>query len=157
VDGLNDILIPDSVPLWPPGPAWFVVGALVVAALVWLGWRRYRHYLQNAYRRRALALVDRILVDSRSSDRSPADFVDDVSAILKRVALVSFGRKRVADLSGDGWVKFLNETGGRFESSVADTLAREYGRPETSGVSRDDLDQLASASRQWIGHHRGGS
>ena len=154
MDGLNDILIPDSVPLWPPGPAWFVLAIALLAALLWLGWRKYRRYLHNAYRREAIAAVDRVVVRSRDSDRSPADLTNELSDILKRVAIVSFGRLEVADLSGARWIDFLNRTGGQFDGRVArvacdriSTTRREYRkdpRHRPSGRDEPALDPSSS-------------
>ncbi len=139
MDDLFDIVTPDPVSLWPPGPAWFLVAVVIligVAFLVWLRWRKWR---RNAYRRTAIEQLEGIRT------------VHEVNQLLKRVALVSFDRSNVASLSGSDWIAFLRNTGGRFNDNHGVLLAEGYRkitRPTLSG-----FDSLVAATKAWIRNH----
>ena len=53
-EAMHALLLPPPVSLWPATPAWAVLGAVVLGALLWLAWRGLRAWRRNAYRREAL-------------------------------------------------------------------------------------------------------
>jgi hypothetical protein len=129
---LRDIALPGPPPLWPPAPGvWvllIVIAALVTALAVF--WRR--RWVDNAYRRAGLALLDDALTHR------------DVNIVLKRVALAVFPRPEVAPLYGTDWASFLDHScrGVRFSN--------------LSGVD-DDAEatrRVRSLARTWIRRHR---
>lgn len=134
---LAEVPDPSPVSMVPQTAGWLVVagGALAVAA--WRGWRMWQHYRTNAYRRAALKALERATDDPAA-----------VSGILKRAAMVAYGRRRVAGLSGQAWVAFLAETGaGEFGETV---LARAaYQRAPAVADP-----QLLAAARQWVTSHK---
>jgi hypothetical protein len=141
LDRLHDIAVPDPVPFWPPAPGWWVVTAvglvlLLVAVVVGIGrWRR------NRYRREALAELERRTQSA------------DIAELVKRAALAAFPRDRVAALTGDEWLAFLDETGrtDAFTRGAGKSLAdAAYRRPTEAGDVRD----LVAVVRHWIKHHR---
>ena len=82
--------------------------------------------------------------------------VASLSALLKRVAMTAYSRERVASLSGEAWLQFLNQqVAGR-------GLAKEWGQClktapyQTDGpaVSSEERRALIERVRQWIRHHR---
>ena len=117
LDRLQDIVQPQPVAWWPPAPFWY---CLIALAAVWLchglAVAAYR-WIQNAYRRQALRELA-LVIDH--GDRRPAA----ISTILKRVALVSFPPEEVASLSGDAWLRFLNETCSEVDFLTASPAAR---------------------------------
>lgn len=38
LDRLHDLVLPSSVPWWPPAPGWYGVLGLLVLAVAWLTW-----------------------------------------------------------------------------------------------------------------------
>ena len=82
---LHDIVLPPVVPYWPPAPGWWIVGFTLLTMALLVVARRVMRYRNNAYRRTALRELDAIgpIRDSVAAQR--------VSAVLKRVALVTFG------------------------------------------------------------------
>ena len=145
MDDLFDIVIPDPVSLWPPGPAWFVLAGLIVAGVAYLVWLRFRKWQRDTYRRTALEQLDTIHT------------ISEISLLLKRVALVSYDRRKVAGLAGTAWIEFLRSTGGRFDDHDGRLLAAAYQNP-TTDKSADPappahLDSLVSAARAWIRNH----
>jgi hypothetical protein len=134
---LHEIVLPPTVPYWPPAPGWWIVAATLLAMALLLLARSIMRYHHNAYRRTALREFEAIgpIRDSIA--------VQHVSAVLKRAALVTFGREQVASLSGPSWLEFLNRTGRT--TAFPETLL--FGAPL-------DGDAIATAARKWIRQHR---
>jgi hypothetical protein len=155
LDKLSDIVIPDQVHLWPPGPAWFVVAALVIIALAFFGWRQVLKWRRNAYRRAAVNEIDLILHLGHGRSQGAA-VASEINQVLKRVALVSYDRRLVAGLAGTEWIEFLQSTGGRFADAQGMLLASVYQNPGATGETGETQDQivsLVSVSRKWIRGH----
>jgi hypothetical protein len=130
--------VPDPAPvsMVPQTAGWLVVAGIVLAFVVWRGWRMWGHYRANAYRRAALKEL------AQAGD-DPAV----VSGILKRAAMAAYGRRRVAGLSGAAWVAFLAETGaGQFRDTALTSAA--YQRSPAADP------QLLAAARAWITSHK---
>lgn len=132
LSNLRDIVLPPAVSWWPPAPGWWVVGAAVVVAAGFAVAVAIRRYQRNAYRREALSALD---------TAPPAE----ISAILKRAALVAFPRERVASLSGPAWLAFLDRTGG---TKFADTALASLTYGGTG-----DKDAVVAEARRWITSH----
>ena len=128
---LRDIVEPAPPPLWPPAPAVWILGGLLLAgaAILLYQWRRRRR--ENAYRRAGLALLDQ------------AGSVHEVSVLLKRVALAAFPRSQVASLWGEDWVGFLHRTSPGGDFSPLTRVAPE-------SLPSDALKQSAA---RWIKRH----
>lgn len=132
LDKLQDIVIPNAPPFWPPAPGVWVALIVTIAIVLFMFIRLRAARQQNAYRRAGLDLLNN------------ARTVYDVSVILKRVALVAFPREQVASLYGNEWAVFLNNRckGCRF------TEFAEYD------VSREADQQLLKMANSWIRRHR---
>ncbi|NEK18573.1 DUF4381 domain-containing protein [Rhizobium leguminosarum] len=152
---LHDIVVPAPVSWWPQTWGWALVAALLALAalLVFLRWiKRYR---ANAYRREALALLERISGKLRHP-ATRADAIQDLAEVLKRTALAAWPRDEVASLSGDGWVRFLDA---HDEDGTGDTLERllddfEYhGTEIVADLPSSVCGDLVIAARKWIEQH----
>lgn len=124
LEQLRDIHGAAPPQLWPPAPGWWVVAAIVLAVLCYAGLRGLRARRRARLRRAALKGLDALCLAAADPARSAA-FVAEVSERLRRVALNRFPRDRVASLTGDAWLGFLDETGGgtRFRRGPGRVLA----------------------------------
>lgn len=104
---LRDIHLPASVSWWPPAPGWWLVVAMVLltaAVAVFL----YR-------RKQDRKLNDLAIQELQKIQLSHAQHLDDLQLIqalsiwLRRVCLSHYPRVDVAGLTGDSWLKFLDE------------------------------------------------
>jgi hypothetical protein len=157
LQNLNDILEPAAVGFWPPAPGVWLVVALVllwVIAVVVTLWFRFR---QNAYRRAGVRELGNIRLRMDTPDGRKSA-VQELSALLKRVALTAFPRKEVAALSGDEWLAFLDASsgGGWFSSHPGSLLAETAYRPSNFSmeVSDREINELFHLTEKWIQRHR---
>ena len=133
---------PPTVSMWPATPAAKGLTALLVLLLLYLAWRQLQRYIANAYRRAALAELQR-------AQQDPAQ----IAEILRRTALAAYPRSQVASLTGDDWLAFLNRhyPGNAFSGDVGCALLQSPYRRTAPAQS----DALAQAARDWIRQHRG--
>jgi len=147
LERLHDIVAPPPVPWWPPAPGWYVLGGVLffLLALGLVAW--LQQYRANAYRREALRELDALEEKQQWQE---------LSVLLKRVALSAFPRTEVASLTGESWMAWLNQHGGGKEVSP------ELGRMFTEKVyhpaskathAEQDWRDAAASVRNWIQAH----
>jgi hypothetical protein len=146
LENLHDLVMPVPVPWCPPAPGWVIVSAVLVMVLGWWLIRAIQHWQSNSYRREALVLLEKI-------DGSEAE----LPTLIKRVALSAYPRKRVASLTGEQWLAFLDQTGHTdvFTMGAGRWLARLAYEPQlTASLSTTELNGLRTAVRDWILRHQ---
>ena len=147
---LHDIQLPDPVSWWPlANSIWAViVGVLgVIVGLTWYYWVRHQN---NRYRREALALLQPTL----AQHPEPAAKLMALNHLLKQVAITHYGRQRVAPLTGQAWIDFLQETAIYIDQpdNLADLMAASY---QTQPISAEQLAGVIDYAQAWMkGHHK---
>jgi hypothetical protein len=146
LDRLHDVIVPPPVSWWPPAPGWVVIGFILALILVYWLIQGVRHWQSNCYRREALKLLE------------TADFSGvELATLIKRVALSVYPRTRVASLTGEQWLIFLDQTGrtDAFTKGSGRWIARLAYEPQLI-ASLPDAEQrgLIAAIRVWITRHR---
>ena len=139
INQLQEVPNPAPVPMMPQTQGWIVLAGFLLAALLLLLRTLLRRHRANAYRRAALAAL-----------RDAGDDPVAVSAILKRTALAAFPRARVASLTGNGWLAFLEDTSqsAGFRDGPGQALADATYTPDPQPVP--GLNALA---QDWVRRH----
>jgi hypothetical protein len=145
---LHPLREPLPIGWWPPAPGWWILAALLVIALLALGWVLLRRYRARAYRRRALCQLESLREHYRARQDS-AVYLAAANALLKSVALVAYPRRDVAASSGSEWLNFLNTGLGQTEQFPAEFVIGAY-RKDNATI---DVEQLHSAAASWISRH----
>ncbi|MEX0619591.1 MAG: DUF4381 domain-containing protein [Pseudohongiellaceae bacterium] len=152
---LRDIHLPEPVSLWPPAPGWWLLGALLLAALVFgcvHAWRQYRRrkicsFALAELERCYIALEEALNADE-DADTVRVNFINEVNAVLRRVALWHFPHSHVASLGGKAWVDFIREKGD--SSEMTDEIAQALGQGRFQARCEYDIAQLVSLGRRWV-------
>ena len=141
---LRDIHLPASVSWWPPAPGWVAV-ALVLLGLA--GLLVYLHRRRHAPRRAALREWNQLAARYRH-DGDAAALAAGLSRLLRRAALVRAERQRVAGLTGEAWLAFLDRAGGTdaFTAGPGRALAEAPYRP----APVPDGEALLACSHAWL-------
>jgi hypothetical protein len=150
--GLRGYHLPEPVSWWPPAPGWWVLAllVLVLAAALGLGFaRRYRRGRPSRIARQELAA----LRAAYQRDGDAAALSRGLSRLLRRVALSRFPRRRVAGLTGEDWLAFLDEQGGggRFHDGPGRLLVEAPYRP----APELPADALTDLVREWVRRNGG--
>jgi len=105
---LRDLHLPPPVGFWPLAPGWWILLAVIVAALAYGLYKLYRRWRWNAVRRLALAELQRI----RNDYQNGVDALTvgkALSELMRRSMLAYAPRREVAGLTGDAWLQWLDQ------------------------------------------------
>ncbi len=146
LDHLADIISLPPVAWWPVAPGWYIVLCALLLLVAIAVTVTLIHRRQNNYRRAAILELDRLKRDDMILKR--------IAEILKRTALVILPRQRIAVLSGEAWVHWLEQTAPdvTFSSRSRQLLIEQVyqkGIPDS-----DSVDELLISARGWIEHHQ---
>ncbi|MEW6221286.1 MAG: DUF4381 domain-containing protein [Thermodesulfobacteriota bacterium] len=141
---LRPLHLPPPVSWWPPAPGWWLLAGLALGlfGLAWY-WRR-----RGQVRRAALAELQALA----GSARETREQLRQLAALLKRYALHCYPGQEVAALTGDAWLRFLDEHGGNgaFTSGCGQVLGRGLFQPGTAV----DLPALVRLVERWLRQNR---
>jgi hypothetical protein len=151
---LQELPLPAPVSWAPQTAGWWAVAFVLLAALAWCAWAAWRHHRKQRYRLVALAHLAQI----EAALKNPAQRLPALAAIpplIKRTALAVAPRERVASLSGDEWLTFLERTRGRFDPRSGALLSLVSYAPaeQIAAVSEQEAQVLVRVTRDWIAHH----
>jgi hypothetical protein len=146
---LRDIHTPAPVGWWPPAPGWWLIAVLLILGVLAAYW--YRRRPQARLRRRIhaeLALLRRQWAEGRDH----REFLQGLSALLRRSAIALDGRAASAGLSGERWQAFLNRSlpDRPFSSHPGILLMDAAYRPAPPALSDDDVEQLTRLCARWL-------
>ena len=134
---------PAPISWWPPAPGWWLALLLVIT----VGFLLYWLWKKGAPQRAALNELKVLEINQQT----PAMKAAELNKLLKRYALVSLPGAGAEALSGEAWLAFLDQHGGKakFSNKTGQALLTlPYG---------DDLafpDELFVMARQWIKANR---
>jgi len=104
---LHDIQLPPPMSWWPLPYGWYLLLLLIVIVVMmglWWVKRRQRLSAGKRYAVEQLIMIQHAYAERR---RSPIETCQDISILLRRVALAYGERTDVANLTGDDWIAFL--------------------------------------------------
>lgn len=148
---MNDIAVPDPVGWWPLSQTLIGLFVGIGGILIGLTWYYLTQKRNNRYREEALNLFAQEIAQAES----PQQQLQLANKLLKQVAITNYGRRQVAELSGQAWVNFLHQTALYIDQPehLQACLESAY-RPnpiQSEAAIRDTLDY----ARNWIkGHHK---
>lgn len=157
LQGLHDVVLPEPVSMTPQTVGWVVLGVAVGLALLWLAWLVLRRYRASAYRRAALAELDRLEGALEGSGERARALVA-LPVLVKRTALACRPRVEVAGLADGEWLRYLDRTLGSTDFTAGPgrllpTLA--YASPaQLETIKKAEVEALTKLLRRWIRKHR---
>ena len=106
LQGLVETNTPQSVSLWPQTIGWQLIALVLFGYSIRKSYLAWRTYKRNAYRREALAWINR-LPDYTSIGEQP--IFRQLPSLLRKTALQGFERQEVSPLSAESWESWLDE------------------------------------------------
>ncbi|NEI96430.1 DUF4381 domain-containing protein [Rhizobium ruizarguesonis] len=151
---LHEIATPEPVSWLPQTWGWAVLAGALFVMLILAGIRWILHYRANAYRREALSLLPGI-AEQLSNPATRPNGIRNLGEVLKRTALAGWSRQEVACLSGDAWVRFLDEHDNDDLGHALERLLNdfEYRGSVLADLPSNVCGDLVVAARNWIERH----
>lgn len=145
---LRDIHLPAQPSWWPPAASWSLLALVAfILFLLLFGLYRYRQHRRNSVRHQAsqaLSALCRDYIQHRCRRR----LLRGLSALLRRVAISVWPRRAVASLTGEAWLRFLDQgdTECRFSRGVGRVLLQgQYQRHPNF-----DVQALLALVEDWL-------
>ena len=149
---LRDIQDLDPVSWWPPATGWWLllllILALIIGLVLWL--RNLRKYPPGSWHRDAYRSL--VKLRKQASKLSDGELAGQLSGLLRRIAVVRLGREQAAGLSGDAWLKWLQEQDPRaydWPQKGRLLLTLPYAPATDSSDNKAELLELVRASVAW--------
>ena len=146
---LRDIRGLDAIPWWPPAPGWWLLfGLALLLAVGGAAW--YRAHVRASWQSEAERLLSALRKGIHDTDTHAA--AGSLSELLRRIAMVRFGRRACAGLTGEDWLAWLEARDpNRFpwRSKGWAIIDWPYAPPQAV-KSPATLRPLIGAARAWI-------
>ncbi len=105
---LRDLHLPELIGWWPLAPGWWLLIILAVAGFAYLLYKAFNQWRRNAARRLALRELSRIQHDYQEGI-GEISLAIELSELLRRTMLAYAPRNEVAGLTGEGWLRWLDQ------------------------------------------------
>jgi hypothetical protein len=146
---LRDIHLPDSVAYWPLAYAWWLLIFTIIAVFVLAVFL----YLRSQKKKLSAITLARHEYSRISSDyQQHSDAVKlttQISILLRRLSISLFPRTQVASLTGDEWLRFLDDqvSGHPFTNGKGRVL---IDAPYRENISSEAAEELMDNCGMWI-------
>ena len=145
LDQLKDIHLPSEISWWPLAIGWWIVAfiAFVLTILLLVLFKRYKQKKQ-----RLNLAMDPFEQLSNDQSLSPQDWLNELSILLRRIAINVNGRNDVAGLVGNDWLSYLDRSGNTqaFTQGAGKVLAVQPYQPAVEY----DREAITEISRSWL-------
>ncbi len=146
---LRDIHLPEAISIWPLAIGWWIL-PLFILLFTYIVYRLIKHKKHKeslAYRNISLLELKKIRTQYINNNDSRT-LLRDISTLLRRIALSYLPREDIASLTGEQWIKQLNDLSAQtfFNQELAELL--ETGPYK----AQNDFDQeeLLNTCELWI-------
>ncbi len=144
---LKDIHLPEIIGWWPPATGWWLLLLLVLVVVLLLLVSVRKRWQRLAPYRAATREFERISKDYLRH-RDTTELSQQLSILLRRIAISIMPRKEVAGLTGELWLEYLDRLSG--QTILCSNTGRQLLQaPYRAGVTVDG-DALLAICRQWI-------
>ncbi|WP_231757174.1 DUF4381 domain-containing protein [Microbulbifer elongatus] len=148
LEQLRDIHEPAPIGWWPLAPGWWILAGIIIALVVasfWLFRYLRRQRQKKMYRVEGVRLLDELNLQQPR-------VVEAINVLLKRVAVVTFGRAKCGPLTGERWIEFLRTTA---DTPMPEPVHRVILQSLYSAKDPDqqDLTALREYAKDWVRTH----
>ena len=148
---LRDIELPEAISWWPLAPGWWLLLMIIIGlSLLALYCLRKQREKKQALLPHALQQLDAI-ENQFKQHRNTNELLQQVSMLLKQVAVEIEKPKQIARLSGQDWLLYLDQKmeGQPFSTGLGQILL--YGPyQQRMNSKQDEQGQLIQLARQWL-------
>ncbi len=144
---LKGIHLPDPISWWPPALGWWLVFGItfiLLNCILWMIWKYFRPNLKK----QAVKALDRIERAFHENEDAQACLAE-LSIFLRRAVLSRKQTKDCASLTGEAWLKILDQPLKKPEFSQGAGQILLNG-PYQAYVEKEDVAQAIELCRKWV-------
>jgi hypothetical protein len=147
---LRDIRGLGPVSWWPPAPGWWLIlGLLIVLAVIVVIVRRRKMAREASLQAEIGRTLNELRLNNNKSYKQKAALL---SELLRRLAIVRYGRNECAGLQGRIWLRWLTKNdpdGFSWDKNGAILIEAPY-MPEDGVTAVQNWDDLLNAAERWV-------
>lgn len=143
---LRDIHLPDAIGWWPPAIGWWLL-AILIPLLIVLSIVLYKRITRKTAKKTAKKLLLKLKQDKTIDDKHK---LQEISALIRRVAISVSPREKTASLTGQAWLNYLDSSvnGTPFTEGAGSLLAdAHYQQAQATDL---DISQLIALCEDWL-------
>ncbi|MGF1694121.1 DUF4381 domain-containing protein [Vibrio kyushuensis] len=144
-----------SIDWFPSTIGWKCLLIVLVAAVIWGGYRCYTRLKSESYRRKAIKALNQIPFTHPTALELQSE-LRRFNSVVKHVACFAYPNSRVAMLTGQSWVDFLYKTTSNndLDSSLLERWQSElYQLKLVNSWEVADLNRLRILCITWVRTH----
>jgi hypothetical protein len=103
---LRDIHIPEAISWWPLAIGWWITLA-VIPIFLWISFLIYKRLTRNTAIKSAKKLLTELKQDKTKNEMQK---LQEISALIRRVAISISPREECAGLTGIAWLEYLDSS-----------------------------------------------
>lgn len=154
---LADIHLPDPIGIISPAPGWWILLILLIPIVFFLTRKLRADWKRKRVCSFAIRELDKCLeqykqlksgADEATTSLLTLNYVSDINAVLRRVALKHYPFARIASLSGPDWIGFLRNGGDA--ALLDDNMAATISQGRFAKQWDVDADALYKMAHRWI-------
>ncbi len=145
---LKDIHLPSNPSIWPLALGWWLLIAVLLVLVVWLFFVIRKSLLVRKHKR--MLFNELAQLEQKLKDSPDKDLIAETNILLRRIALAYYPEARVASLTGDDWLAFLDKSGNtqNFSKGAGRIL---IDAPYRSGqLENYNGEEFISLIRNWV-------
>ncbi len=144
---LKDIDLPAAVSIFPLATGWWIVlFSLAVATVIFILWKV--GFLANLqFKREAYKQLQKIETEFSAQKNTPSA-LNEISILLKKICLKKYPTVEVASLTGEAWLRFLDQTNKTHDFTHGIGKALNFDRFKKQ--SQANIPELITLVKKWI-------
>lgn len=142
---LRDIHLPADPSWWPPAPGWWLLGVLILIAIIWLLRFRRRRMRQRYWMASVRHELGKIAA-THAAQPNAARLAGEISALMRRASLLI--APHAAALQGEAWLQFLDAQ--LDDDSFTHGVGRVLVDAPFQRTPEIDADALLALSARWL-------
>ena len=145
---LKDIHLPGDPSIWPLALGWWILLVMLAGLFIWFV-LKLKKYL-NTQKHKRMLLEEFAQLEQKLKTAPNKTHITETNIFLRRLALAYYPNKKVASLTGNDWLSFLDESGNtqNFSKGAGHIL---IDAPYRSGeLENYNSDEFIPLIRNWV-------
>lgn len=155
LQGLVETTAPTAISWWPQTLGWKILFGFLAVFLLLKTYSAWCTYKKNSYRREALKWLGQLSNSSLEYSEKKALY-RQLPALLRKTAIIAYGRECVVPLSGGGWEQWLD--GQCKQTNISKDypkLLSQLAFSPVISIEEKKLQELLNQVSLWVKYHRG--